>query len=394
MKIYIKVFLLFLLPIFLNISFPQNSLKVVTYNIQGMKPGTNPGTRLFYIIQKLKEVNPDIIGIQEVNEDKIGDNSDNQIRRIADSLSAHFEIPYYTYYEQTHEAWDNQYREFIGIISKYPVEEQGFRDLTPGIFPRKVLWNYINTPLGNINFFNTHLSFNSSKTRKIQVDEILDYAGLQTAIKQNVASIITGDFNDIPDSTSIKKFTNVSHLDTYAEVNPSSPGYTIPSSSPYRKIDYIFVNKFTKLNIDTSYIVMDEPYDGINYCSDHLGVVTIFTDTDTTTVGIDIEHGQIIDDFKLFQNYPNPFNPSTTIRYTIPYVVEMLHATSLQTTLKVYDILGNEIVTLINEAQPPGEYEIIFNVETHSNASLPNSIYFYTLTVGDKSVIQKMLLVK
>ena len=81
------------------------------------------------------------------------------------------------------------------------------------------------------------------------------------------------------------------------------------------------------------------------------------------------------------------------IKYTVPSV-ETHRDASLQTTLKVYDILGNEIVTLINEAQPPGEYEIIFNVETHSNASLPNGIYFYALTVGGKSIIKKMILVK
>ena len=58
--------------------------------------------------------------------------------------------------------------------------------------------------------------------------------------------------------------------------------------------------------------------------------------------------------FALFQNYPNPFNPSTTIKFSIPSV-ETLHATSLQkVTLKIYDILGREIATLLDEEKSPG----------------------------------------
>lgn len=73
----------------------------MTYNIQGMKPGTDPDTRLIHIIEKLKELNPDILGIQEINE-TLTDTSTNQARIIADSLSAHFGIEYYYHYSFTH----------------------------------------------------------------------------------------------------------------------------------------------------------------------------------------------------------------------------------------------------------------------------------------------------
>ena len=391
-----------------------------------MKPGTEPATRIQHIINKFIELDPDIIGLQEINEDKVGDNSDNQARRIADSLSAHFGIPYSVYYEQTHKSWDNQFREFIGIITKLPVLEQGFQNLTPGVFPRKVVWNYIETSFGNINFFTSHLSFNSSATRRIQVDEILNYAGLQNAIKPNIANIITGDFNDIPDSASIKKLTNGSYLATFSDANQGLPGYTIPSSSAYRKIDYIFMNKFSQLQIDTSYIIMNEPYDGGKYCSDHLGIMTIFSSTDSDGDGIqDIDDNcpnipnsnQVDDDndgignlcdtdflvvedkfnllkkFSLSQNYPNPFNPSTTIEYTLPYV-ETGHARSLQ--LKVYDILGNEVATLVDDIQPPGNYSAKFNIRTTpTSRGVPTSgIYFYQLEIDNYSEIRKMTFLK
>lgn len=96
---------------------------------------------------------------------------------------------------------------------------------------------------------------------------------------------------------------------------------------------------------------------------------------------------------KLYQNYPNPFNPSTTIKYIVPSV-ETHSDASLQTTLKVYNILGNEIATLVNKIQPPGEYFVKFNVGNWHANSLPNGIYLYQLSVGNNVETKKMLLIK
>jgi hypothetical protein len=85
--------------------------------------------------------------------------------------------------------------------------------------------------------------------------------------------------------------------------------------------------------------------------------------------------------YDLNQNYPNPFNPTTNIKYQIPnngFVI-----------MKIYDILGKEVVTLINEKQIAGNYEIKFD-----GSNLPSGIYFYKLNVNDFSAIKKMLLVK
>lgn len=92
--------------------------------------------------------------------------------------------------------------------------------------------------------------------------------------------------------------------------------------------------------------------------------------------------------FELSQNYPNPFNPTTTIQFSIP--VETRHASSLQfVTLKVYDVLGREIATLVNEEKLPGTYEVISD-----GSSLPSGVYFYRLTSGNYSATRKMLLLK
>ena len=98
--------------------------------------------------------------------------------------------------------------------------------------------------------------------------------------------------------------------------------------------------------------------------------------------------------FELFQNYPNPFNPSTIIKFTIPSV-ETRHASSLQmVTLKVFDILGNEIATLVNEEKSPGTYEVEFNVAQISRPEISSGVYFYQLQAGQFLEIKKMILIK
>lgn len=92
--------------------------------------------------------------------------------------------------------------------------------------------------------------------------------------------------------------------------------------------------------------------------------------------------------FSLEQNYPNPFNPSTKIKYSIPSV-EMHRDASLQVTLKVFDILGNEVTTLVNEQKPAGTYEITWYAE-----ELPSGVYFYQLKARDFMSVKKMLLLK
>lgn len=103
--------------------------------------------------------------------------------------------------------------------------------------------------------------------------------------------------------------------------------------------------------------------------------------------GIDTEQIEIIaDNYVLEQNYPNPFNPSTRIKYSIPNVVTR-DRVSVQ--INVYDILGNEITTLVNEEKPAGEYEIEF-----SGDGLASGVYLYTLQAGDFIKTNKMILLR
>jgi hypothetical protein len=86
-------------------------------------------------------------------------------------------------------------------------------------------------------------------------------------------------------------------------------------------------------------------------------------------------------EFNLYQNYPNPFNPTTTIKFQIPELSFV--------TLKVYDVLGSEIETLVNEEKPVGSYEIEFNA-----TSFPSGVYFYQIKAGNFIQTKKMILLK
>ncbi|MDZ7766264.1 MAG: T9SS type A sorting domain-containing protein [Melioribacteraceae bacterium] len=85
--------------------------------------------------------------------------------------------------------------------------------------------------------------------------------------------------------------------------------------------------------------------------------------------------------FSLSQNYPNPFNPTTSIEYQVSSIEKV--------SLKVYDILGREIKTLVNEVKSPGSYDVQFDA-----SQLASGVYFYRLTAGDFVQTKKMILLR
>ena len=108
------------------------------------------------------------------------------------------------------------------------------------------------------------------------------------------------------------------------------------------------------------------------------GVLTNFTNTST----------EIPDKYFLSQNYPNPFNPVTHLEFGIPELEFV--------SLKIFDVLGNEVSTLVNENKPPGRYEVTFNARNAMQGSdLPSGIYFYSLLIdGNTMDTKRMVLLK
>ncbi|MFO7446497.1 MAG: lamin tail domain-containing protein [Ignavibacteriaceae bacterium] len=105
--------------------------------------------------------------------------------------------------------------------------------------------------------------------------------------------------------------------------------------------------------------------------------------TDIAT-GIEIVNSSAPNKYSLVQNYPNPFNPSTNITYTLPERAAV--------KIIVYDMLGREIKTLINEIKDPGTHSVEFTAS--GNDYLPSGVYFYSITANKFRQTNKMLLIK
>ncbi|MBK9098388.1 MAG: T9SS type A sorting domain-containing protein [bacterium] len=117
-------------------------------------------------------------------------------------------------------------------------------------------------------------------------------------------------------------------------------------------------------------------------------------DFDGTSTYSEIVEVEIIspEQFVLEQNYPNPFNPSTKIKYSILNVIAIRQLPEKQSqfvVLSVYDILGNEVTTLVNEEKSAGTYEVEFNA-----GNFPSGVYYYQLKTGEFISTKKMILVK
>lgn len=192
-------------------------------------------------------------------------------------------------------------------------------------------------------------------------------------------------FNGVPFITTIANHTETVIVDAYGPM--TLPGgivlqalrvrrddrYTSPSPPFYmRTISYSFL---TKSGSAVEIVASDTlaPNSGI-----------IQTEGATWglsgTVGVENED-QIPTQYSLSQNYPNPFNPSTTIYFSVP--------SSEYVTLKVFDVLGNEVATLINEEKPAGSYQVDFKA-----SQLSSGIYFYTINAGSFVETKKMILMK
>jgi len=115
--------------------------------------------------------------------------------------------------------------------------------------------------------------------------------------------------------------------------------------------------------------------------------------TDKAYLTTDLIEDNLPVKFDLMQNYPNPFNPSTTIEYTIPSTNSPLLGGAggglIAVQLKIYNILGQEVTTLVDRPQSPGQYRVLFNA-----SGLASGVYFYNIRMKNKTISRKMLFVK
>ena len=163
---------------------------------------------------------------------------------------------------------------------------------------------------------------------------------------------------------------------TYLIPLTSSVNYRVTVEVCYQSVKTQLVDHIRNINNEdiNRFVYMYDALPNLPFVMKH-EVIDIAT-------GVDDEES-VVNKFYLAQNYPNPFNPSTKIEYVVPGGAMNL------VTLKVYDVLGNEIITLVNEEKPAGSYEAHFNAE-----QLSSGIYFYKLQAGIFTETRKMVLMR
>lgn len=257
--------------------------------------------------------------------------------------------------------------------------------------------------------------------RQNQFDAIMGFIrnamndGGVLTIQPNIPIVVMGDMNLVGDSRQYNTLItgDIFYNNTYGEdfapdwdssnfddsipfVNKTAMTYTTNTGSyPPGRLDYIVysgsvMEEVNSYIFNTKTLSLDELNqfglsENDTEVSDHLPVVADFDLSPITDVK---KKDEIQNKFGLMQNYPNPFNPTTTINFTIP-AVGTTHGLSLQTKLIIYDMLGREIKTLINEQLQAGSYDIQFEA-----GNLPTGIYYYLLTAGEFSETKKMVLLK
>ena len=200
---------------------------------------------------------------------------------------------------------------------------------------------------------------------------------------------------------------------TFGNIRDSSsivPGFWVITNSsqtvdafgtialPWNTFDALRVSAIDEIEVYAGGILIDQSTNTyFNWITKNGGIFEADLDTNSATTGtvalafasltqvvntVSVENeNNSPSDFVLYQNYPNPFNPATIIKYNIPY--------STNVTIRVYDVIGKEIATLVNESKSAGNYEVVFNAD-----NLSSGIYFYKLIAGNVVQTKKMILLR
>ncbi|MBZ0184414.1 MAG: endonuclease/exonuclease/phosphatase family protein [Melioribacteraceae bacterium] len=380
----------------------EDHLRILSYNVERDSPFDN--NKKVYFERIIKAVNPDVIGFQEIY-----DHSAAEVKNFVQSI-----LPNETWYSS------NAVPDII-VVSKFPVKKSAQTDGN-GIFLLDLRPKYdsdlffisAHPPCctndierqEEIDAFMAFLRDSKNGTSSIPIEEntpivIVGDMNL-VGLKRQQTTLITGDifyngiygvdFNPdwdetaLADSKPITTNTNTTFT-WFSESSSFFPGrldYVVYSNSVLEKENgFSLFTRALPADSLTKYNLQKE--DVVN-ASDHLPLVVDFSFKNAVSAN---EKEEIPTEFGLKQNFPNPFNPNTTIEYSIPKNVGTTHELSTLVSLKVYDVLGNEIATLVNETKQPGSYKV--NFDAHG---FPSGVYIYKLNTAGHSQVRKMMLLK
>lgn len=403
-----------------SLYFAQNKVRIMTYNILNYTDSQNDSRNIYYkkIIDGAK---PDILVLQEIK------NAASVSQFLNSVLSSKFKAGTFIPNQATNETNNALFYKdsLFTFIANYPIvitpnPGQTERDISEFKLVHKFSKD-------TIIIYSAHLKSSAgAEYEQRRLKEVTALLGRTATLSNNSYYIFVGDFNfyssfepaylKLIDGESAGYFldpvpiTGVFNNRVYAAHHTQSTRWpSLPdggaSGGLDDRFDFLLIspslmgNNKVKL-VNGSYTafgndglhydrsindagnsaVGQEIADALYYGSDHLPVYADFDFGISSSVSDD---PYIANEFVLYQNYPNPFNPSTTISYQLP--------SSSWVTLKVFDILGREVKTLVNEFKQAGKYNCEFKI---NNGQLSSGIYFYTLITGQQSQSKKMIVLK
>jgi len=405
--------ILFLALFFPAISFSQISFKLTTYNcLQLDKAGFNARKSHFKTI--LNEIQPDILITQEIKDEAA---TDSLLLLLNETELAFSRAPYLNKSDMDNMLFFRDSK--VSFISQNTIYS----------WPRYI-WEYV-VKVGSdtLRIYSCH--FKASKgdsNEQKRLDNATNLRNYLNSLPENTEFIIVGDLNlydsfepayeklvgneanNIGQAKDWLATGNWHNSSTYAPIHTQSCRMTnlgdggatgglddrfdfiltSKNLNDHTRIEYVsgtmlpfgnsgnLLNK--AINDHANAAVSASISDALWRASDHLPVVAEFEATSETSAAHEMGNAKALN-FELYQNYPNPFNPTTTINY---YLNEAGFV-----SLKVFDLLGREVTTLIEKRQAAGRHYAVFN-----SMALPSGLYFYRLSFNGNVLTKKMTLLK
>jgi endonuclease/exonuclease/phosphatase family metal-dependent hydrolase len=259
----------------------STSLSVLSYNI--WFDSQNWPARFRHMLTEIRELDPDIIGLQEVIQRP---QLENQAKSLADSLG-------YYYYFSSRDAESSETRFGNAILSRYPIEATHWRALNPQNDYRTAVHARINVHGNTVDFYNTHLH-NTAVNVHIREEQILDLFDFIDSTHSGGFLFLTGDFNANPDWEEMElvydRFYDVYPLFHTNHLDPEHGTLNYHLGHQQRRIDYVFFGRARSemLNPISARVVLDTPGEGGIWGSDHFAVFATFSilsDADAFVLG-------------------------------------------------------------------------------------------------------------
>ena len=380
--------------------YPGTDIRVLTYNVE--RDHLFDADRKDYFRRLITAANPDIIGFQEIYDHS----SQDAVDLINEFLPG---------YEWHHKKSNNDII-YVGkypALSATPIDGNTAFTLDLQEFGKEALFISAHTPCcanddgrqREIDRFMAFVRDAKNGTGSVSLPEnspIIIVGDMNlVGLSRQQRTLLTGDIVNQSDfGPSFKPDwdeTNFEDTKPYATGRPAAFTWYDEGSDYYPgRLDYIVysgsvLEKLNGFSLFTPGMSADSlakyglQKDDAVLASDHIPTVGDFKLRTQVGVGDDYSSPEI---FELYQNYPNPFNPTTTIKYSIP-AVETQDDASQSATLKIYDVLGREVATLVNEKKTPGNYSATFDAK-----NLTSGVYLYKLSSAGRVKTKKMILIK